>query len=193
MTRNHNERCKVCKQRIFELLRAAFRDVEGQYNLNLPSKPEDYKGKVFYDNLRIIYKSLHDYRGFKNFVKAKTLPNVDYLIHIPKIIVEFDESQHFTKPRAIALSHYPGYLKLGFDKDKWIKRCLEFDKRDNDPPYRDEQRAWYDTLRDFADFPTVRLLPEEAIWCDLDPTKKADIEWLKNLIHNRVEGIYEAQ
>jgi hypothetical protein len=54
MTRNHNERCKVCKQRIFELLRAAFVDVEGQYNLNLPSKLEDYKGKAFYDNLSII-------------------------------------------------------------------------------------------------------------------------------------------
>ena len=89
------------------MLRAAFGDVEGQYNLNLPSKLEDYKGKAFYDNLRIIYKSLHDYRGFKDFVKTKTLPNVDYLVHNPKIIVEFDESQHFTKPRAIGLRNYP--------------------------------------------------------------------------------------
>lgn len=185
MTRNHNERCKVCKQRIFELLRAAFGDVEGQYNLNLPSKLEDYKGKAFYDNLRIIYKSLHDYRGFKDFVKTKTLPNVDYLVHNPKIIVEFDESQHFTKPRAIVLRNYPPNLTLGFDKDKWLERCLKLNKRDNDPP-RDEQRAWYDTLRDFADIPTVRLLPEEAVWCDLEASKTEDVEWFKKLILSKL-------
>jgi hypothetical protein len=27
--------------------------------------------------------------------------------------------------------------------------CEEINAKDNYPPYRDEQRAWYDTLRDF--------------------------------------------
>jgi hypothetical protein len=186
----HNERCKLCKSKIFGLLNSAFGKVDKSYNLNLPSRLEDYKGKRVYDDLAKIYESLQNHRGFKDFVN---LPNVDFFVHTPQMIVEFDESQHFTKPRAISLSLYPAYLKLGFEKDKWIKRCLELDKRDNDPPYRDEQRAWYDALRDFADFPTVRLLPEEAIWCDLDPVKKSDVEWMKNLIGRKMEGIHEAK
>jgi len=191
MARKHSERCKVCKQRIFELLKISFGNVEEQYNLNLPSKLEDYKGKGIFDDLAKIYNSLQNYRGFNDFVKAKTLPNVDFFVHAPKMVVEFDESQHFTKPRAISLSHYPDYLQLGFDKDWWIQRCLKLNMRDNDPPYRDEQRAWYDTLRDFINIPTVRLLPEEAIWCDLDTTNKIDVKWFKNLILKKVGGEYE--
>lgn len=189
----HNERCKVCKLRIFELLKSAFGKVDDQYYLSLPSRLDGYKGKRIYDDLAKIYKSLQDYRGFTDFVKAKSLPNADFFVHSPKMIVEFDESQHFTKPRAISLSQYPAYLKLGFDKDKWMRRCIDLNKRDNDPPYRDEQRAWYDTLRDFADFPTVRLLPQEAIWCGLDPAKKSDVEWIKSLIIGKREGIHEAK
>ncbi len=189
----HNERCKNCKLRIYELLKAAYGDVDDQYNLNLPSKLEGYGGQSIYDDLAKIYKSLQDYRGFTQFVKAKTLPNVDYFVRSAKIIVEFDESQHFTKPRAISLAQYPSYLKLGFDKNMWLKRCLQLDKRDNDPPYRDEQRAWYDTLRDFADVPTVRVLPGEAIWCRLDPAKKSDVVWIKNLVDRKMENIHEAR
>jgi len=190
----HNERCKNCKLRIFELIKAAFGDVDDQYNLNLPSRLDDYKGTNIHQDLAKIYKSLQDYRGFKDFVKTKKLPNVDYFVHAPKIIVEFDETQHFTKPRAISLSQYPPYLTLGFDKDKWLKRCLDLSRRDNDPPYRDEQRAWYDTLRDFAEFPTVRFLPEEVIWCDLSPAKTSDVEWMRNLIIGKMGGgTYEAR
>ncbi len=119
----HNERCKNCKQRIFELLKVAFGNVDDQYNLNLPSRLDGYRGTVIYNDLSKIYRSIQDYRGFTDFVKAQKLPNVDYFIHSLKIIIEFDETQHFTKPRAISLSHYPPYLKLGFDKDKWQKRC----------------------------------------------------------------------
>lgn len=185
MPRNHNERCKDCKQIILKLLRAAFGDVDEQHNLKLPSKLEDYKNCNGADALEVIYKNLQAFRGFTEFVKAKTLPNVDYFIHSPQLIVEFDESQHFTMPRAIALQNYPVNLELGFDKDKWIEKCRKLNKRDNDPPCRDEQRAWYDTLRDFADVPTIRLLPEEAVWCNLDPAEIKDVEWSKNHILNK--------
>ena len=59
-------------------------------------------------------------------------------------------TQHFTKPREIALGLYPQNIPYGFSVERWRKLCESLDKRDNDPPYRDEQRAWYDTLRDFA-------------------------------------------
>ena len=39
---------------------------------------------------------------------------------------------------------------------------------------RDEQRAWYDTLRDLVPSimglqPTVRLYASDQVWCSLDP------------------------
>jgi hypothetical protein len=171
----HNERCRICKLRLHELLKAAFGNVEGQYNLKLPSRLDGYRGKSVYDDLVTIYKSLQEYRGFTEFVKAKNLPKVDFFVHKHKIIVEFDESQHFTKPRAISLSKYPDYLSLGFDKNRWIKRCNDLNRRDNDPPFRDEQRAWYE------------------LWCHLDPAKTTDVGKLKDLIMSKMEGIHETR
>jgi len=92
----------------------------------------------------------------------KKLPNVDFFVPNPGFIVEFDESQHFTKPREKALSNYPDTLNLGFDRSKWNNLWIGLNKKDKDTPYRDEQRALYDTLRDFAPImldlkPTIRL------------------------------------
>jgi hypothetical protein len=131
--------------------------------------------------------NLQKYRGHKIFVKAKKLPNVDFFIPEPGFIVEFDESQHFTKPREIALSYYSGVLTLGFSKDKWVNLCTTLDKKDNDPAYRDEQRAWYDSLRDFAPEilkikPTIRLYASDYIWCSLDANNKADQGKFRELI-----------
>ena len=44
---------------------------------------------------------------------------------------------------------------------------------------RDEQRAWYDTLRDLVPSikglrPTVRLYARDRAWCSLDPDSKED-------------------
>lgn len=186
MNKKHNERCKYCKEAIYKLLQAAFGEVEKQFDLNLPCNLNDYKTSNSYKDLEEIYSNLQTYRGFKNFVKAKKLPKIDYFVYDPEMIVEFDESQHFTQPRAISLKNYPSYLKLGFDKDKWLQRCEDLNRKDNDPPYRDEQRAWYDTLRDFIDIPTVRLYPEEVIWCKLNCNNEEDVNWFKKYILNKL-------
>jgi hypothetical protein len=89
--------------------------------------------------LKRIYTKLREYRGFTNFVRTTTLPNCDLFIPEPGFIVELDESQHFTEARKIALENYSKSIKLGFDKEKWIKICEKINARDNDPPYRDEQ------------------------------------------------------
>jgi hypothetical protein len=101
-------------------------------------------------------------------------------------ILEFDESQHFTSARKITLELYPD-LTLGFDRRKWIELCLSIDAKDNSPPYRDEQRAWYDTLRDFlpelADLkPTVRLFARDLRWCSLNPDKNTDVDYFRSLL-----------
>ena len=179
MKKKHNESCKACKIRIEELLNRIYKKVDVNYNLNLPSKIEDYAGSPFEKQLTQIHESLQKYRGHKTFVKAKKLPNVDFFIPEPGFIVEFDESQHFTKPREIALSCYSDELPLGFNKDKWVNLCGTLNKKDNDPAYRDEQRAWYDSLRDFAPGilkinPTIRLYASDYVWCSLDVNSKSD-------------------
>jgi hypothetical protein len=64
------------------------------------------------------------------------------------LIIEYDERQHFTLPRAISFQHYPSQLRLGFDVQEWNKECDRTHAVDPSPPYRDEQRAFYDSLRD---------------------------------------------
>lgn len=55
--------------------------------------------------------------------------------------------------------------------------CREIDARDDDPPDRDEQRAWYDSLRDHLPLlkpgfgPTVRIRASDFAWCSLDPER----------------------
>lgn len=187
MVKKHDERCTNCKTIVVELLNSVFGEVFVNYNLNLPSKVEDYTGSMFEKELRQIHLLLQGYRGHKIFVKSKKLPNVDFFVPYPGFILEFDESQHFTKPREIALSNYPDALTLGFDKNRWRDLCVNLNKKDNDSPYRDEQRAWYDTLRDFAPSilkikPTIRLYTSDYVWCSLDPKSELGQEQLRKLL-----------
>jgi hypothetical protein len=69
---------------------------------------------------------------------------------------------HFPQGKAENCRYSDRLLELGFDKKRWIRLCETIGAKDNDPPYRDEQRAWYDTLRDFLPSirglkPTIRL------------------------------------
>lgn len=73
--------------------------------------------------------------------------------------------------------------------------CREIDALDPQPEYRDEQRAWYDTLRDFAAVcrgtdvhATVRLYAGERVWCDLDPEDPQDRAWFRSKLESRRDG-----
>lgn len=143
----HNERCRMCKETFEAMLKKLYGEVKPNYEFDVGAHLEDYINTPYYDKLKDIYEALQNHRDFKKFVKTKTLPNCDFFIPNPGFIIEFDESQHFTPPRKITLENYPDELKLGFDRGKWIKLCEKINAKDNDPPYRDEQRAWYDTLR----------------------------------------------
>ena len=117
------------------------------YRIQLGTRPEELRENSRYSVLNDIYSALLNHRGFTELSAAYV--DVDFFLPDQKMIVEFDESQHFTKPRKIALSHYPSDLNIRFSRDTWMKHCDDIQAYDNDPPYRDEQRAWYDTLRDF--------------------------------------------
>ena len=89
------------------------------------------------------------------------------------------------------MSLYPSSLPLGFDREQWAAHCRKIRASDNDPPYRDEQRAWYDTLRDFLPtvfplYPTVRLSAREHEWCKLNPDDHKDVEQFRQILSDRV-------
>jgi very-short-patch-repair endonuclease len=100
------------------------------------------------DVLDGIYENLASIRGCKYFPTPGHPLACDFFIPSENLIIEYDERQHFTKQRAKSLAYYPPDLNLGFDKDKWCEACENIKATDNDPIYRDEQRAFYDSVRD---------------------------------------------
>jgi len=192
--KEHNERCPECKNTVETMLKKIYGDkyVKPNYKFSIGTNPEKFRDAPYYkEDLKRIFENLQNYRENKNFVYADTLPNCDYYIQNQGFVLEFDESQHFTIPRKIALLSYPYKSKSGFSLGRWAFTCDETRATDNDPYYRDEQRAWYDTLRDFLPEltgnlkPTVRLYLEEMQWCSLDPNNQDDVEKFKNIIEGR--------
>jgi hypothetical protein len=190
---HHSERCKLCKSRIQELLRAAYGRVLPNHKRFLAAKVADLPPSPHNEVLGSIYAALQQSRGHTDFPRRTQLPHVDFFLPDQKMIVEVDESQHFTALRCLTLSLYPKQICLGFPRERWRQLCQTLDKRDNDPIDRDETRAWYDTLRDFAPQflslkPTVRLYIKDYVWCSFSPSSKKDIAAFKSLIKKQQEG-----
>lgn len=184
--KKHNERCPECKKRIEQLLIQLYGKVIINHKFDIQVQIQDITDSALLD----IYNALANYRGHTDFVRAKTLPCSDYYLPYQKMLVEFDESQHFTAPRKLALEKYPDGIEVGYEIARWIDLCRDLDKKDNDPPYRDEERAWYDTIRDFLPRlrglkPTVRLFANDMEWCKLDPTNQFDLNLFKSYIEKR--------
>ena len=137
----HNERCGKCKATVQAMLEKIYGPVTPNYRIALGTRPEEYAGEVVYPALSRVYSALQQHRGYEDFVRAQHVA-ADFFIPYPGFVVEFDESQHFTKPRLIALENYPVAMQVGYSVPRWRELCAALDKHDNDPPYRDEQRAW---------------------------------------------------
>lgn len=185
--RAHNQRCVECKTAVQQLLARVAGRVEVNYDVDAPARLEGYKTSVHHPTLKRIYEALQGYRDRCQFVRARRLPRVDYYLQDWKMVVEFDEAQHFTALRAIALENYPADLALGFSRARWLDLCVRLHQHDDDPPYRDEQRAWYDTLRDFygtirGNRPTVRLFAADCAWCTMSAAREDDVEHFRKLL-----------
>jgi hypothetical protein len=108
------------------------------------------------------------------------LPSVD-------LAIEFDERQHFTPLRAVALDAYPTGVSLGFDKERWIQLSEGIRAGDNNPAYRDEQRAFYDAIRDLMApriglRPVVRIFEDDVRWeAEQSSPSKAASDVLKGI------------
>lgn len=94
-----------------------------------------------------VYDSLVNYREDKNFAKKNMTLRCDFVCEGQKIIFEYDERQHFTQARYLALNSYPE-IPTFFDRALWLKACADIQANDRQPINRDEGRAYYDSVRD---------------------------------------------
>lgn len=97
-----------------------------------------------YENL---YKSLSEYRGDKAFAKKNVQLRCDFVCESEKLIIEYDERQHFSEARKVSLLSYPD-ISVCFDRQLWVQACNDINAKDGQPVNRDEIRAYYDSVRD---------------------------------------------
>ncbi len=88
--------------------------------------------------------------GTRSFAYKKHKIAFDFACEKQKLLIEYDERQHFTKQRKIALLSYPSDLHLYFNKNMWLKACDDINAKmkKRNSPFRDETRAFYDSVRD---------------------------------------------
>ena len=183
---SHNEHCQDCKIAFLNALRELFGEVISEWSPRWPCKLKDVLalpniGLNKTRTLKKIYTALKNHRGYKGFDHSYKLPPCDHYLPSLNCLIEFDESQHFTAPRALTLSQYPKSLELGYDRKEWFDRSQSLNRHDNSPPDRDETRAWYDALRDllpesFGMNPTVRVYVKKIVWCEDHGTTKSTID-----------------
>ena len=94
-----------------------------------------------------LYKALSSYRGNKDFAKKNVSLRCDFVCEGRKLIVEYDERQHFSEARRVSLLSYQD-IPLNFNRQLWIEACRDIQAKDNQPHDRDEIRAYYDSIRD---------------------------------------------
>ena len=189
----HSERCRACKTRVRELLERIYGTCLPNRRFRWRTGLAAYEGTPIGPALRNVAAALETYRGFGigDYVRSDLLASCDFWVPDPGFIVEFDESQHFTSPRKLALCAYADEHPLGFSAERCVALCEHHDSKDDDPPFRDEQRAWYDTLRDLVPSleglqPTVRLYARDLAWCSLDPDSDDDRERFSDLIRGGI-------
>ena len=181
MNSPHSTHCHACKERVHELLTAIYGDCRANFQFPWSSQPQDYANTTTGTQLEQVRAALGDWRGHRDFIKSALVPPCDYFISNPPFIVEFDESQHFSRARLVTLDNYPDEIEVGFPISRWQELCRDIDAKDDQPFDRDERRAWYDTLRDLVPTvhgfkPTVRLYAEECKWCSLNSAAARDRE-----------------
>lgn len=186
-TPGHSQRCSECKNTIIEMLWRLFGEVKIEHKFDIDFPGEESHKQPFLTQLMTIKGALESFRHFTDFAKAKKLPRCDVYVPDPGFILEMDESQHFSQARKVSLLNYPKEFKVGYDLQEWMNYCDQINASDTDPPHRDEQRAWYDTLRDFIPTvmnlkPTVRIRMGSHPWCLLDPVKEEDRKKFVDLI-----------
>ena len=137
------------KNAIQRLLQKHFGHIETEKKFDWLKTPNQEKLPKEYSQ---IVKALSEYRNQNGFQKSNYQLLCDIVLEDHKLIIEYDENQHFSKAREITLENYPSTIKLNFSKEAWINACKKINAKDNSPIDRDEKRAFYDTVRDIESF-----------------------------------------
>jgi hypothetical protein len=187
----HSAHCRACKERVREVLTAVYDECRVNHSFPWPAQPQGYSNSPVENLLQRIHTELGNLRGHRDFIKSAQVPHCDFYVSDPPFILEFDESQHFSRPRLVTLSLYTEAIKLGFPLEGWKDLCRRIDARDDTPIDRDERRAWYDTLRDLVPNlhgfkPTVRVYAGEHPWCSFDARSDRDLDIFRNLLVHRL-------
>lgn len=106
--------------------------------------PEEISGPY-----KRLFDSLSSYRGDTTFAKKNVTLRCDFVCEGQKLILEYDERQHFSEARRVSLESYKD-IDVLFDRELWIRACRDICAKDNNPANRDEVRAYYDSTRDIA-------------------------------------------
>lgn len=99
------------------------------------------------DDYKKLIHNLESYRGDTSFAKKNISLRCDFVCESQKLIIEYDERQHFSQSRKISLLSYTN-IPIAFDRKKWVQACEDIQAKDNQPFNRDEIRAYYDSVRD---------------------------------------------
>lgn len=136
------------KEYLQNLLHDLFGKVETEKRYDWATSPRTEKMYT------VIVTNIEKTCGTKSFACKKYKLAFDFVCEKQKLIIEYDERQHFTKQRKIALMSYPSDIQLYYDKKLWLKACDDINAimRKKTSPYRDETRAFYDSIRDIESY-----------------------------------------
>lgn len=153
------------KNAIQRLLQKHFGHIETEKKFDWLKTPKQENLTKEYSQ---IAKALSEYRNQNGFKKSNYQLLCDIVLEDHKLIIEYDENQHFSKAREITLLNYPSTINLNFSKESWINACKKINAKDNSPIDRDEKRAFYDTVRDIESqrhgYKLVRIKHGDIDW-----------------------------
>lgn len=136
-----------------------------------------------------LYKSISEYRGDKAFAKRNVQLRCDFVCESQKLIIEYDERQHFSEARKLSLLSYLN-ISVCFDRKMWIQACNDINAKDRQPVNRDEIRAYYDSVRDIEasknGYRLVRIMHGQ-----IDFESVGAEESLKKLLNIKEEAIQD--
>lgn len=199
--RSHSQHCRECKRAFEYILETVAREpVIKNKNFRWPAGPDEQAdlGKDASLFLRHVYECLLARARAElgpelaTLVSAPRMAPVDYFLPEHRAIVEFDERQHFTIARKLSLQLYkdaPIHSQVNFDVARWIALCDIHQMRDVNPPHRDWQRAWLDTLRDVRAAhaggmnPIRRVYAGDAIWCRIAINSAEEQQRVRTFLH----------
>ena len=162
-----------------QALMQRYGDVHREHRFPGVSVPDLKRRDLMDKDLHSILEDIETARGNRISGQKGRLLSCDYFISSIKTVLEFDERQHFTSLRAVSLQNYPRHAQLGFDAQRWIGLSEKIRAGDNSPIFRDEQRAFYDAIRDLTiprmdGFrPVIRVFEEDVAWEKIISDKQA--------------------